>query len=210
MSGEPITGMNRSRVKLDTQEVLEDACRGVNGKPCITGDSELYYVDSSSTECRSATVKTGDAPDAVFIPRIYEAVCSGPGNCRFDMTKPIGSACIADKDVMKTVRNTLGVKEPSELAAKKAEDAGSAAKDTQLIERSKEDARGVAKEVYASLENNADFLSLPENAQSDILAFIVKEAKRGVAKEDISNGVVDMIDRAMIESLKQRSKELRK
>lgn len=205
----PITGMERGSVKLDMQEQLAGECKTKFGTACITGDSELFYIKTDSPECAGAGLVIGDSSDAVYMPKVYAAVCESPGNCRFDPAKPLGSVCMADRDIMKTVRSTLGVQEASQPSTENAQEVRSSSKDAKLVERSKDEAREVAKNVFASLENNVYFSELSKADQNNILTFIVKEAKRGVAKEMISSDVLDMIDKALIESLKQQGKELR-
>lgn len=186
------------------QEKLEEAGEEKWGTAVISGNSGYYYVDSKDPECAGADLVVGDAPDGVYVPAVYEAICTSPGKCQFDESKPLGSVCMSDEDTMASVRSTLGVKVKEEVqtppatTAKENPAPASSAANTevkgQLVERDKESARAVAGNVFNSLQQNAGFLGLSKEGQGKVISFLVKEAKRGVDEGKILSDARSMVD----------------
>lgn len=215
-----ITGFERGPVKLDTQEILEDACRAKYDKKCVSGDSELFYVSGSSQECKEADLMiTGDSIDAIFIENVYETVCPSDGNCYFDKTKRLGSVCVADENTMKAIRANLGVKEPElpvrDTEQKKTVDVAPIKKNCSE-RRTKEETKELYLKTMDDLFSNPGFSEKLDKFDSEetslfakyiILASAVKCNSPELILKAAKTRIDEMYDAKMVKELKGVQKE---
>lgn len=217
---------NKMTFLRDISKPLIDECKekfGAMCSPSSGAEREMTYTNSNSPKCKNADIIIGgDTKDAVYIPDIYENICSGRTSvlgeynlrCKVLTTKRLGSACIADSSIMNQARRAFGVPivrvEPKVEGAKSDIQPKSVSKNKPLSKKNiKERTRKALKQLKSKRDSNGVpiFAGLKEGNVGEIINEMIRLTGKGYSVEEVVSKVAIFVgilkERAMMDDMKE-------